>query len=143
MTNYINSSSSGVYLFLGVLLFCLGTLLGIPHGLSKRRGDSKRVELWRIAHLSTCIGGLSLICLALALERLFGPDATYSMVAFSAAAYLFCFACTLSGCLNMGWNDDRSHGGVAVIYSAQIAASGLSLVGVGAITVTVLTRIAS
>lgn len=28
--------SSELYMLLGLLLFCAGTLLGIPHGLAKR-----------------------------------------------------------------------------------------------------------
>jgi hypothetical protein len=34
----------GFYLLLSVLLFCAGTLFGIPHGLAKRSGDIKRIE---------------------------------------------------------------------------------------------------
>lgn len=43
------------YLLLGVFLFSVGTLLGIPHGLSKRHGKPAVTELWRVAHLSTCV----------------------------------------------------------------------------------------
>jgi hypothetical protein len=79
--------AGGLYPLLGTLLFCAGTMLGIPHGMAKRSGDAKRTELWRVAHLSTCVGGISLIALSVALERLFGVNATYTLLPFSAAAY--------------------------------------------------------
>ena len=77
MNTIIFTFEGGLYPLLGVLLFCAGTMLGIPHGLAKRSGDTKRTELWRVAHLSTCVGGISLIALSVALERLFGASATY------------------------------------------------------------------
>jgi hypothetical protein len=61
--------TNNAYLSLGLLLFAAGTLLGIPHGMAKRRGDVERTELWRVAHLSTCVGGISLMVLTLAVER--------------------------------------------------------------------------
>src|SRR5690606_36531587 len=51
--------ASDLYLLQGGLLFFAGTMLGIPHGLAKRNGDAKRTELWRVAHLSTCVAGVS------------------------------------------------------------------------------------
>ena len=135
--------SGGLYPLLGVLLFCAGTMLGIPHGLTKRSGDAKRTELWRVAHLSTCVGGISVIALSVALERLFGAHATYTLLPFSAAAYCFFLACTLSGWLNKAWDDDRTQASVALIYRLQILASVLSVVAVGAFLLTLLLNVVS
>ena len=118
-------------------------MLGIPHGLTKRSGDAKRTELWRVAHLSTCVGGVSLIALSVALERLFGADATYTLVPFSAAAYCFFLACTLSGWFNKAWDDDRTQASVALVYRLQILASVLSVVAVGAFLLTLFLKVVS
>ena len=118
------------YLLLGVMLFSAGTLLGIPHGLSKRRGSLAVTELWRVAHLSTCVGGISLIALTLALERLFPGHEYLVMMPFTTAAYLFFGACTLSGIVGRGWDNDRTMLSVRVIYWMQIAASVASVVAV-------------
>lgn len=123
--------SSQPFLVLGVLLFCAGTLLGIPHGRSKRRADGKQTELWRIAHLSTCVGGIAIITLALAMERIFGDHAFYMLAPFSLAACFFFVACTLSAWLNKAWNGDRLQPYVKSIYRLQILASVLSLAAVG------------
>lgn len=119
-----------IYLLLGVLLFSAGTLLGIPHGLSKRRGNPAVTELWRVAHLSTCVGGISLIALTLALERLFPWQEHLVIMPFTIAAYLFFGACTLSGLVERGWDHDRTLPSVRVIYWVQIAASVASVIAV-------------
>ena len=119
------------FLLLGYLLFCAGTLLGIPHGLSKRRGDAKNTELWRVAHLSTCLGGISIIGMTMALGVLLKDDAVYILVPFTAAAYCFFSACTLSGWFNLSWADDRELPKVKLIYRLQILASGLSIIAIG------------
>ena len=131
MTDPLVNDAGELYLLLGVLLFCAGTLLGIPHGLAKRSGNTKRTELWRIAHLSTCLGGVSLIALTVAVERLFPDAVLYTVAPFSAAALSFFLACTLSGWFNKSWDDDRSQVSVALIYALQILASGLSVAAVG------------
>jgi membrane glycosyltransferase len=143
MNATIFTPAGSLYLLLGVVLFCAGTLLGIPHGLAKRRGDAKRVELWRVAHLSTCVGGVSLIALTVALERLFEAAAAYTLVPFSAAAYTFFLACTLSGWLNKAWDDDQAQASVAFIYGLQMFASALSVVAVGGFLVTLFLKIMS
>lgn len=143
MNTTLFTPAGGLYLLLGVLLFCAGTMLGIPHGLTKRNGDAKRTELWRVAHLSTCLGGVSLIALTVALERLFAAAAVYTLVPFSAAAYCFFLACTLSGWLNKAWDDDRTQASVALIYRLQIFASALSVVAVGGFIVTLCFFVAS
>jgi len=140
MTATLFSPSFELCLTLGALLFCAGTLLGIPHGLSKGRRDAKRIELWRIAHLSTCVGGVSLIALTLALDRLFGDVAVYCLLLFSFAAYCFFFACTLSGCLNKSWDDDREQASVMLIYVLQIFASIASILGVCAFLITLILK---
>ena len=61
MNTVLFTFEGGLYPLLGVLLFCAGTMLGIPHGLAKRSGDTKRTELWRVAHLSTCVGVFRLL----------------------------------------------------------------------------------
>lgn len=131
------SKLGDLFLVLGVLLFCAGTLLGIPHGLAKRRGDTKRTELWRIAHLSTCLGGASLIAMDLALERLFPTLFVYTMVPLSFSAYCFFLACSLSGVLNKSWDDERNQAGVVLVYRLQIVASALALLAVAAAVVSV------
>jgi hypothetical protein len=131
VTNPLVNAAGELYLLLGVFLFCAGTLLGIPHGLAKRSGNLKRTELWRVAHLSTCLGGVSIIALTLAVERLFPDAALYTVAPFSAAAFSFFLACTLSGWLNRSWDDDRSTVSVALIYGLQMFASALSVVAVG------------
>ncbi|CAE6867156.1 hypothetical protein R75461_08348 [Paraburkholderia nemoris] len=143
MNTAIFTPAGGLYSLLGVLLFCAGTMLGIPHGLTKRSGDTKRTELWRVAHLSTCVGGVSLIALSVALAQLFGADAAYTLVPFSVAAYSFFLACTLSGWLNKAWDDDRTQASVALIYRLQILASALSIVAVGAFLLTLLLKVLS
>lgn len=129
------SSTGDIFMLLGVFLFCAGTLLGIPHGLSKRQGNVKRTELWRIAHLSTCVGGISLIAMTIALERLFLTAAVYILVPLSLAAYCFFFACSLSGVLNKSWDDDRSEAAVKLIYCLQIFASVMSVLAVASVLV--------
>jgi hypothetical protein len=140
MTSTLFPPSLDLCLTLGALLFCAGTLLGIPHGLSKGRGDAKRIELWRIAHLSTCVGGVSLIALTLALDKLFGGVAVYCLLLFSLAAYSFFLACTLSGCLNKSWDDDRTQTSVMLIYMLQIFASVASVLGVCAFLATLILK---
>lgn len=135
------ATASALYLSLGLLLFCAGTLLGIPHGLAKRSGNIKRTELWRVAHLSTCLGGVSVIGLTIAVERLFPQAALYTVAPFSAAALSFFSACTLSGWLNDSWDDDRAKVSVAIIYGLQILASALSVVAVGGVMVALLLKL--
>lgn len=117
-------------LALGLILFCLGTLLGIPHGRSKGKGDAKNTELWRIAHLSTCVGGLSLLALGLALPRLFADRAAYVLAPFTLAGYCFFLACTLSAQFNTSWDDDRGNARTALVYGLQIVASLLAILAV-------------
>ena len=62
---------------------------------------------------------------------------------FSAAAYCFFLACTLSGWLNKAWDDDRTQASVALIYRLQILASVLSVVAVGAFLLTLLLNVVS
>jgi hypothetical protein len=143
MNTAVFTPAGGLYPLLGALLFCGGTMLGIPLGMTKRSGNAKRTELWRVAHLSTCVGGISLIALAVSLERLFGADATYTLVPFSAAAYCFFLACTLSGWLNKAWDDDRSQASIALIYCLQFLASVLSIVAVGAFLLTLILKVFS
>ncbi len=126
------AQSEQFYLTLGLVLFCAGTLLGIPHGRSKRRGDVKNTELWRIAHLSTCVGGVSVLALSMALPRLFAGNAGFILAPFALSAYCFFIACTLSGWLNKSWDDDRSEPGAALVYWLQIGASMLSVIAVAA-----------
>ena len=135
------ATSSALYLSLGLLLFCAGTLLGIPHGLAKRSGNIKRIELWRVAHLSTCLGGVSVIALTMAVERLFPQAALFTVAPFSAAALGFFSACTLIGWLNESWDDDRAKVSVAIIYGLQILASALSVVAVGGILVALFLKL--
>jgi hypothetical protein len=125
--------SEQLYLTIGLVLFCAGTLLGIPHGRSKRRGDAKNTELWRIAHLSTCVGGVSVLVLSMALPRLFASDAGYILAPFDLSAYCFFIACTLSGWLNKSWDGDRRELGTALVYWLQIGASMLSVIAVATI----------
>lgn len=134
------ANSSELYMMFGLLLFCAGTLLGIPHGMAKRSGNIKRTELWRVAHLSTCLGGVSLIALAVAVERLFPGAAWYTVAPFSAAAFSFFLACSLSGWLNESWDDDRSKASVAIIYALQVVASALSVAAVAGILVALFLR---
>lgn len=119
-----------IYLLLGLLLFAAGTLLGIPFGLSKRRGHADVTELWRVAHLSTCLGGISLIALVFALERLFPGREYLVMLPFTIGAYLFFVACTLSGVIGKGWHHDRTMLSVRIIYWMQMAASGASVIAI-------------
>lgn len=119
-----------IYLLLGLLLFAAGTLLGIPFGLSKRRGHAAVTELWRVAHLSTCLGGVSLIALAFAVERLFSGQEHLVMLPFTIRAYLFFVACTLSGIVGKGWDHDRTMLSVQIIYWMQIAASVTSVIAI-------------
>jgi hypothetical protein len=128
------------FLLLGYLLFCAGTLLGIPHGLSKRRGDLKNTELWRVAHLSTCVGGVSLIAMTMALGILLEDRAIYTLVPFTAAAYCFFVACTLSGSFNLSWDGNRNLPMVRLIYALQILASALSVIAIIASVVALLLR---
>lgn len=121
-----------LFLALGLILFCLGTLLGIPHGRSVGRGDVGNTELWRVAHLSTCVGGVSLLALAMALPRLFADQAIWVLLPFTLSAYCFFAACTLSAWWNRSWSGDRRNPGAARAYWLQIVASLLSLVAVGA-----------
>lgn len=118
------------FLTAGFLLLCAGTLLGIPHGHAKRRGDQKSTELWRVAHLSTCVGAVSVIGMSLALERLLGRHALYTLALFTLAAYCFFVACSLSGYLNAAWDGDRTQPRVQVVYRLQLLASILSLAAV-------------
>ncbi len=143
MNTAIFALAGDLYLLMGVLLFCAGTMLGIPHGLAKRSGDAKRTELWRVAHLSTCVGGISLIALTVAVERLFPAEAAFTLVLFSVAAYSFFLACTLSGWLNKAWDDDRKQASVALIYGLQIFASVLSIIAVGGFLVTLFIKVTS
>lgn len=48
--------AGGLYPLLGFYCFALEQCLA-SHGLTKRGGNAKRTELWRVAHLSTCVGG--------------------------------------------------------------------------------------
>jgi hypothetical protein len=105
-------------------------LLGIPHGMAKRRGDVERTELWRVAHLSTCVGGISLMVLTLAVERVIPGFEDAVLAPFSVAAYLFFAACSISGVIGQGWDGDRSQRSVRVVYGLQIIASGASVIGV-------------
>lgn len=118
------------YLLLGLILFAAGTMLGIPHGLSKRRGDTTATELWRVAHLSTCVGGISLIALSIAMERVFPGNEMLVMLPFSLAAYLFFIACTGSGVVGKGWDSERDSLVTKIIYWTQILASTASVVAV-------------
>jgi hypothetical protein len=122
--------TNNAYLSLGLLLLAVGTLLGIPHGLAKRRGDVERTELWRVAHLSTCVGGVSLMVLTLAVERVIPGFEGAVLAPFSVAAYLFFAACSASSVIGQGWDGDRSKRSVRVIYWLQIVASGASVIGV-------------
>lgn len=128
--------ASDLYLLQGGLLFFAGTMLGIPHGLAKRNGDAKRTELWRVAHLSTCVAGVSLIALTVALERLFGPAAPYTLAPFSASAWCFFIACTLSAWLGKSWDDDRTQACVQWVYRLQMLAALLSVVATAAFLLT-------
>jgi hypothetical protein len=92
MNMEIFSPAGGLYPLLGVLLFCAGTILGIPYGLAKRKEDAKRTELWRLAHASTCVGGVSVIALSAAMERLFGTDATFYLGVLQRGCLLL-FSC--------------------------------------------------
>ena len=141
MNTTIFTPSGGLFPLLGVLLFCAGTMLGIPHGLTKRRGSVKRTELWRVAHLSTCVGGVSLIALSAALERLFSADAVFTLAPFSAAAYCFFLACAVSGWLNKAWDDDRTQTSVVLIYCLQIVASAFSLLAVCTFLITLFLKV--
>lgn len=136
----MSASSLDAVLAVGLCLFGAGTLLGIPHGLSKRRGDLVRTELWRVAHLSTCVGGVSLVALAFASERLVPVRASAIVWPFALAACLFFAACTLSGVLGQGWDGDRSRPGVRLVYLLQIAASAASVVAVAAIVLALAER---
>jgi len=118
------------FLLLGYLLFCIGTLLGIPHGLSKRRGSPAQTELWRVAHLSTCVGGISVIGMTMALGTLLQELAIYTLAPFTIAAYCFFAACTLSGWLNLSWDGNRDLPKVKLIYRLQILASTLSVIAI-------------
>jgi hypothetical protein len=53
------------------------------------RDKAAITELWRVVHLSTCVGGVSLIALVLALERVFHGQAHLVMLSFTIGAYLF------------------------------------------------------
>jgi hypothetical protein len=119
-----------IFYLLGYVLFCAGTLLGIPHGLSKRKGNPVNTERWRVAHLSTCLGGISIIGITIALETLVQDDAVYTLSLFTLAAYCFFAACTLSGWLEVSWDGDRTLVRVKSIYWMQIVASGLSLLAI-------------
>lgn len=139
----IFTPEGSLFLLVGTLLFCAGTMLGIPHGITKRSGNAKRTELWRVAHLSTCVGGISLIALTLALEKLFTTAAVFTLAPFAAAACSFFLACTLSGLLGKGWDDDRTESSVALVYRLQILASALSVIAVAAFLVTLFLIITS
>lgn len=128
------------FYLLGYILFCAGTLLGIPHGLSKRKGIPANTERWRVAHLSTCLGGISIIGLTVALETLVRDDAVYALSPFTLAAYCFFVACTLSGWLKVSWDGDRSLVRVKSIYWMQIVASVLSLLAIFVSVATILLR---
>jgi len=132
-----------LFLILGILLFCAGTLLGIPHGSAKRKKDIKRTELWRIAHLSTCLGGIALIAMDLALERLAPALLVYTMSPLALAAYCFFAACSLSGVLNKSWDEERNEGSVLLIYRLQIFASLMSILAVIAVVITIFWKIFS
>jgi hypothetical protein len=140
MNKVLFASPGDVYMLLGVFLFFAGTMLGVPHGRSKRRGEVKRTELWRVAHLSTCLGGVSLIALSVALIQLFGADASYTMLPLCGAAYCFFFACTLSACLNKAWDEDRVQPSVMLVYRLQILASALSVIAVLSFLLTLIFR---
>lgn len=119
-----------LFLLLGYLLFCFGTMLGIPHGKSKNKGNTAKTELWRVAHLSTCMGGISIIALVYALEKILPQLWMYAMLLYSAAAYGFTIACTLSGVTNVSWSGDRKNKMVKLIYSIHIVAACLSIIAV-------------
>jgi hypothetical protein len=124
----------------GMLLLAAGTMLGVPHGLSKRRGDLVRTELWRVAHLSTCLGGIALMGLVFAAERLVPDRAAFVVIPFVVAAVLFFTACSLSGVIGQGWDGDRTRTPVRVVYTLQIVASAASVAGVAAIVFSLAER---
>lgn len=108
--------------------------------IDEASGNEKQTELWRVAHLSTCLGGVSLIALALALERLLGANANYILAPLSVAAYCFFVACSLSAWLNKAWDDDRTQRLVALIYLLQIMASALSVIAVVMFLLAILSK---
>src|SRR5580692_2588543 len=112
-----------IFLILGYLLFCIGTILGIPHGISKGKGDPAHTELWRVAHLSTCIGGISIIVLQYVLKNILPEIWVYALVAYSSASYLFAIACMLSAKNKVYWYKNRRMKIAKVIYSMHIVAS--------------------
>lgn len=118
------------YLLHGLILFSLGTLLGIPHGLSKGRKAASVTELWRVAHLSTCVGGVSLIALTFSMERIFPGKEYIVMIPFSLAAYLSFIACTASGIIGKGWDSDKSSPSILIVYWLRVIASISSVIAV-------------
>jgi|HubBroStandDraft_2_1064218.scaffolds.fasta_scaffold613743_2 hypothetical protein len=119
-----------IFLILGYLLFCIGTILGIPHGISKGKGDPAHTELWRVAHLSTCIGGISIIVLQYVLKNILPEIWVYALVAYSSASYLFAIACMLSAKNKVYWYKNRRMKIAKVIYSMHIVASCLSMIAI-------------
>jgi len=119
-----------IFLILGYVLFCLGTMLGIPHGMSKGKGDASQTELWRVAHLSTCIGGISIISLVYALKNILPHIWVYALSAYSMASYLFAVACTLSGITKAKWYGKNKTNAAMIIYGLHIIASFLSIIAV-------------
>lgn len=119
-----------LFLTIGYILFCYGTLLGIPHGISKGKGSLDSTEKWRVAHLSTCVGGIAIISLVYALTRVFPAMWVYILSGFSLSAYLFSLACTLSGITNLSWYGERKIILAKVIYWIHIAASFLAIAAV-------------
>ena len=115
------------YLTLGYILFLLGTLLGIPHGRSKGRDTPEHTDLWRIAHLSTCVGGIAVMVLSLGLPLIFPGHWMLLAAGFTSAAWLFFIACTLSGITGQAWSAKPRTPVIQLIYLLQIGASALSI----------------
>jgi hypothetical protein len=119
-----------IFLESGYLLFCFGTLLGIPHGRSKGRGNESITELWRVAHLSTCIGGIAVIVLTYALQIILPFLWVYPLSLFTIASYLFAAACTWSGACNSKWYGKRLTVTSKSIYLLHLFASLFSVLAV-------------
>ncbi len=121
----------------GAIVLLVGLLCGVPYGVAIKRKKEELIRAWKLAHLSLCLGGATMIAIAACITSSADYEVYKWTVAISyiVSGYGFCFSMVSEpflGARGLSWSGTTNN---KIVYVGNSVGALGSLVGAIALVI--------